>query len=45
MGFRFLEIGVIPRPITRFHQDLYLGSAEKLFRGGRVWGVGCGLRP
>ncbi len=21
----------------------YLGSAEKVFRGGRVWGVGCGV--
>ncbi|ARI82795.1 hypothetical protein BH695_3516 [Microcystis aeruginosa PCC 7806SL] len=22
---------------------LYLGFAEKVFRGGRVWGVGCGV--
>ncbi|WP_287630529.1 MULTISPECIES: hypothetical protein [unclassified Microcystis] len=21
----------------------YLGSAEKVFPGGRVWGVGCGV--
>ncbi|ELP53773.1 hypothetical protein O53_2580 [Microcystis aeruginosa TAIHU98] len=21
----------------------YLGAAEKVFRGGRVWGVGCGV--
>ncbi|MGV2390044.1 MAG UNVERIFIED_CONTAM: hypothetical protein LVR29_22665 [Microcystis novacekii LVE1205-3] len=21
----------------------YIGSAEKVFRGGRVWGVGCGV--
>ncbi|MGV2387371.1 MAG UNVERIFIED_CONTAM: hypothetical protein LVR29_00465 [Microcystis novacekii LVE1205-3] len=21
----------------------YLGSAEKVFRGDRVWGVGCGV--
>jgi len=21
----------------------YIGSTEKVFRGGRVWGVGCGV--
>ncbi|UZO79081.1 MULTISPECIES: hypothetical protein [Microcystis] len=23
----------------------YLGFAEKVFPGGRVWGVGCGVLP
>ncbi|MCZ8054811.1 MAG: hypothetical protein O9329_08605, partial [Microcystis sp. LE19-12.2C] len=24
-------------------EEPYLGAAEKVFRGGRVWGVGCGV--
>ncbi|GCA75938.1 hypothetical protein MiTe_02775 [Microcystis aeruginosa NIES-2520] len=33
--------------ITYFQDTdtLYLGFAEKVFRGGRVWGVGCGVLP
>ncbi|WP_170915370.1 hypothetical protein RVR34_25695 [Microcystis aeruginosa FBCC-A68] len=30
------------RVLPLFSQP-YLGSAEKVFPGGRVWGVGCGV--
>ncbi|XUP06437.1 hypothetical protein RVR34_26780 [Microcystis aeruginosa FBCC-A68] len=30
-------------PPTNFFSKPYLGSAEKVFPGGRVWGVGCGV--
>ncbi len=27
----------------RGQKQNYIGSAEKVFPGGRVWGVGCGV--
>ncbi|NCR10885.1 MAG: hypothetical protein GPI95_22590 [Microcystis aeruginosa LG13-11] len=34
-------VGVLAEPVQAAILQAQVGSAEKVFRGGRVWGMGC----